>query len=369
MRSKVTSIDPMSVLNSLANTVFVLDQDIVIQDVNASAEALFSSSAPHMRGRKLSEFLPTDSPIFTLVAQVQDGGSGVSEHGVLLDTPRTGNRTVSIDVSPLTDRPDWVVVSLQEHTIALKIGEQLSHRHTTRSMTAMGAMLAHEIKNPLSGIRGAAQLLETGVSEDDKPLTTLICDETDRIVALVDRMEIFSDQNPAEFSAVNIHQVLEHVRMLAENGFAKEINLVEAYDPSLPSVLGSRDQLIQVFLNLVKNAAEAIEAFTDSGRREISFSTSYRHGVRILVPGTQERVELPLMITITDNGGGIPEDLREHLFDPFVTTKPNGSGLGLALVGKIINDHGGIIEFDSAPGQTTFRIMLPIAKNKGPNNE
>ncbi|MEQ9448151.1 MAG: ATP-binding protein, partial [Rhodospirillaceae bacterium] len=271
-------------------------------------------------------------------------------------TPKTGIRTITVHASPMVDTPGWVVVSLLEQTRALKIGQQLEHRNSARSVTAMAALLAHEVKNPLSGIRGAAQLLGQGAGEEDRKLTQLICDEADRIVALVNRMEVFSDDRPLERAPVNIHVVLERVRRLAENGFAKSVKFVERYDPSLPPVAGNMDQLVQVFLNLVKNAAEAVP---EKGG-EIQLSTAYQPGVRVAVQGGTERVQLPLVVTVQDNGSGIPEDLWPHLFDPFVTTKPKGSGLGLALVAKIISDHGGVIEFESQNARTAFRVMLPI---------
>jgi two-component system nitrogen regulation sensor histidine kinase GlnL len=234
----------------------------------------------------------------------------------------------------------------------------MNNRDAARSVTAMAALLAHEVKNPLSGIRGAAQLLENGLPEEDRQLVRLIIDETDRIVALVDRMEVFSDNRPLQREPVNIHRVLEHVRMVAENGFAKHVRFVETYDPSLPPVLGNRDQLIQVLLNLVKNAAEAVP----NPGGEIILSTAYQHGLRLRVPGGTV-TDLPLVISVRDNGAdGIPDDLKGNLFDPFVSTKPKGSGLGLPLAAKIINDHGGIIEFDSQPGRTVFSIILPMAK-------
>jgi len=222
-------------------------------------------------------------------------------------------------------------------------------------------MLAHEVKNPLSGIRGAAQLLEQDADPAGRELTQLICDETDRIVALVDRMEAFSDHRPLERDAVNIHEVLERVRKAAQSGFARHIRIVEVYDPSLPPVHGNFDLLVQVFLNLVKNAAEALP----NADGEITLTTAYRHGLRLTRPSGEGRQHLPLMVAVTDNGGGIPEDLRPHLFDPFVSTKRNGTGLGLALVAKVIGDHGGVIEFESQPRRTVFRVFLPVVAQDG----
>jgi two-component system nitrogen regulation sensor histidine kinase GlnL len=295
----------------------------------------------------------------SLVKSVREKGGSVSEYRVDLGSPRIGvDRVVDIFVSASPDDEDAVIIMLQEKTIAEKMDRQLTHRSAARSISAMGSMLAHEIKNPLSGIRGAAQLLETSVGDEDRSLTQLICDETDRIVKLVDRFEDFADGRPVEREPVNIHSVLEHVKRLAGSGFARDIRFIEHYDPSLPLLFGNRDQLVQVFLNLVKNASEAIGPDTIDG--EIGLTTAFRPGIRMLVPGNQTRVALPLEIAIRDNGPGVPEDMMRSLFDPFVTTKPSGSGLGLALVSKIIGDHGGIVECDSLPRRTSFRVLMPM---------
>jgi len=344
-----------AILNALTAAVVVVDAGGTIEHVNLAGEQFLKGSASHLIGLPITDLIPSDSPLMGLIAQVQNDVTPVSEYGVVLETPRIGKYYVNIHASPLPDVQGSVVLAFQERSIADTIDRQLTHRGAARSVSAMAAMLAHEVKNPLSGIRGAAQLLEQGANAEDRELTRLIRDESDRIVALVDRMGLFTDNGPLHRSAVNIHQVLDRVRKLAENGFARHVRFVENYDPSLPPVLGDHDQLVQVFLNLVKNAAEA----TGEGG-EIVFTTAYRHGVRFAVPGSDSRVHLPLMVSIQDNGGGIPEDLMAHLFDPFVTTKPKGSGLGLAMVAKIVGDHGGIIECAGHANRTVFSIMLPM---------
>ena len=351
--------DSATVLGALGAAVLAVDKANLIRYANGAAEQLFACGAAYLYGHPATDFLPPDSPVLSLVSQARDGNISVAEHGVSLDTPRTGHRTVTVQVSPIVETPGAVVISLHEQSIALKIGGQLTSRSAARSVTAMASILAHEVKNPLSGIRGAAQLLEQNANEDDRVLTRLICDEADRIVALVDRMEAFSDNPTVERGAVNSHRVLEPVRRIAEAGFARSIRIIENYDPSLPPVLGDRDQLIQVFLNLVKNAAEAVPE--DGG--EIVVSTGYQHGIRLALPGSETRRHLPLVVSIQDNGPGIPEDLKPNLFDAFVTTKTTGTGLGLALVAKIIGDHGGVIEFDSVPRRTVFRVMLPMVQD------
>ncbi len=354
------SVDTESILGALECSIVAVDADGSVSFVNDSAQRFFAASASQLCGNPIDNLVPRDSPIIALIRQAQRRGVGVSEYGLVLDTPRTRTQLVNVQVSPLNDRPGSVVVAIFERNIADKIDRQLNHRNAARSVSAMAAMLAHEVKNPLSGIRGAAQLLEGSVDGEDVNLTRLICDETDRICALVDRMDVFSDQRPLERGAVNIHVVLERVKRLAQNGFAKHVTIIENYDPSLPSVDGNRDQLVQIFLNLVKNAAEA--APIKGG--EIVLTTSYQHGVRFAIPGSTALTQLPLVVSIQDNGPGIPEGLQNHLFDAFVTTKAKGSGLGLALVAKMVDDHGGIIEFDSQPGRTAFRVMLPMARGE-----
>jgi len=352
-----------AILHALPHPVIMVSRDGRIADANVAAEAFFEASIPMLRRHKLSDLVPFGSPLLALVDQVRERGAAVNEYKVDLATPRNpGERLVDLHVAPLSEYPGHVVVMLQERTIADKMDRQLTHRGAARSVIALASMLAHEIKNPLSGIRGAAQLLEQSAAADDRPLTRLICDETDRIVKLVDRMEVFGDKRPVEREPVNIHVVLDHVKRLAQSGFARHIKFVEDYDPSLPPILANRDQLVQVLLNLVKNATEAMG---EAGDGEIQLTTAFRPGVRLSVPGSNTRVSLPLEFCVKDNGPGVPGDLMPHLFDPFVTSKPSGSGLGLALVAKIVGDHGGIIECESQPRRTTFRVLMPIFVGEG----
>jgi two-component system nitrogen regulation sensor histidine kinase GlnL len=237
----------------------------------------------------------------------------------------------------------------------------------------MAAVLAHEIKNPLAGIRGAAQILEEAVGPEDRVLAELIRNEADRIRALIDRMEAFGDPMALSRTPVNIHEVLDRVKLVAETSFGRRLRIVENFDPSLPPVWGDRDNLIQAFMNIMRNAADA--APPDNG--EIVLSTAYRPGVRIATGGSpsgqgpKQRLSLPLEVTVRDNGSGISADLLPYIFDPFITTKSHGVGLGLPLVAKIIADHGGVIECESQSRRTLFRVLLPVAsvENISPRNE
>jgi two-component system nitrogen regulation sensor histidine kinase GlnL len=359
----VALIPAEALLTALPHPVLVIGDGLRIEYVNTAGEDFFQMSAAVLCKRKLGDVVAFGSPLIALVEQVQQNETQVNEYGVDLGSYRfDAPKLVDLYGAPVPEAPGRVLVMLQQRSMAQMIERQLTHRGAARSVSALAAVLAHEIKNPLSGIRGAAQLIESERPDSDRTLTQLICAESDRICKLVDRMEIFGDERPLQREAVNIHDVLDHVKQIAANGFARQIKIIEHYDPSLPPVPGSRDKLIQVFLNLVKNAAEAIGEERPDG--QIILTTSFRPGVRLSVPGSQARVSLPLEIAVEDNGGGVPTELMPHLFDPFVTTKPSGTGLGLALVAKIIGDHGGIIECDSRPRQTVFRALMPMADSE-----
>lgn len=350
-------------LSVLPHPILVLGDDDRVLYANAAAETFFSLSQGVLKRQTLPDIIAFSSPLSALVGQVRRTGATVNEYGIDVGLPRSGvQKLVDVFAGAMPDHAGLIVLMLQQRSMAQMIERQLTHRAAARSVSGLAAVLAHEIKNPLSGIRGAAQLLEPGLKDDDRALTQLICTETDRIRNLVDRMEVFGDERPVGEESVNIHQVLDHVMRLAQTGFAEGIKFSVDYDPSLPPLAGNRDKLIQAFLNLVKNAAEAIQEGRDAGR--ITLRTAFRPGMRLGMPGSGARVSLPLMIEVEDTGPGVPESLKPHLFDPFVTTKRTGTGLGLALVAKIIGDHGGVIECESVPKQTVFRVLLPLQEQR-----
>jgi len=345
------------ILDVMPYPVLMLDKDNVILYANLASEGFFHASTSLLCGDTVDKILPFGTPALDMLERVRLRFAPIQEYKVDLSSPRIGQEAVvDIFATPMIEEPGHVIIIFQKRAMADKIDRQLTHRGAARTVTGLASMLAHEIKNPLSGIRGAAQLLETSVESDDRSLTQLITRETDRIVKLVDRMEVFSDERPPERDPVNIHSVLDHVRNLALNGFGRGVEFIEKYDPSLPPVYANRDQLVQVFVNLVKNACEAMDGMDN---RKITISTAFRSGIKLSTPGSEERISLPLEFIIADNGEGIAQSLIDHVFEPFITTKSKGTGLGLALVSKIVGDHGGVIEIESDGNGTIVRILMP----------
>lgn len=343
------------VLASLPHSVLVIAPDDRIAYANDAAELLLGIGRTALARRKLSELIGPTSPVLELIENVRATRSSVSQY--LVSWPNLIDRTArDVDIDASLDGSGRVVLMVQTRSLTEKIDRQLSHRGAARSVTGLARMLAHEIKNPLSGIRGAAQLLERNIEDSDRELTTLIRTETDRIVKLVNSMEVFSDERPIERVATNIHSVLDHVLGIARNGFASNVRVVEDYDPSLPELFANVDQMVQVFLNLVKNASEAV---TKAKEPTIIVRTAFRSGIRMTRQGSDGTMSLPLEISVSDNGPGIASEIRDHLFEPFVTTKRNGTGLGLPLVAKIIRDHGGVVDFASNERGTTFKVLMP----------
>jgi two-component system nitrogen regulation sensor histidine kinase GlnL len=322
---------------------------------NEAAEALFGQGLGLLTRGRLRDALPHGSTLVNLLERAVHEGGPVRERG--LEINLFGQAPFEADGAAAPLGEGMVLLSL--HVRSTPLSDRTGDGAGLRSVMGLGRMLAHEIKNPLAGIRGAAQLLKTGAKAEDAPLAQLIVDETDRVRRLVDRMEAFSDDAPPHRDPINIHEVLNRVHALAANGVADGLTLKEAFDPSLPPVYGDEDQLIQVFLNLVKNAAEAAHSRGD-GRGEVTITTGFRHGVRVRSASGQHYRGAPVEVRIIDNGPGVPAHLREHMFEPFVTSKSFGAGLGLALCAKLVSAHGGLIDFESEPGRTVFRILLPI---------
>ncbi|MDO6413106.1 ATP-binding protein [Sphingomonas sp. BIUV-7] len=340
-------------LAALPTPLFAIDADGVIHELNNAAESLLNLSRAAIVGMTIFEVmghtlnsLPNETMVTAYDQEIVLPGGRAQQADLL--------------VSPWPERAGWRVITLHLHPAAGPIARRSAREGGSRTAAGAAAMLAHEIKNPLSGIRGAAQLLETGADDDARPLTRLIREEVDRVAALIDRMENFTDTRPLDCGPQNIHAILEHARAVAVQGMPTTIHVREIYDPSLPAVLGHRDSLVQILINLIKNAAEALGPLGGT----ITLTTAYRHGIRMLTDHGYGRRELPIEVCVVDDGPGPPADIAEHLFDPFVTSKPTGRGLGLALVQKLIVDQGGMVEYarEGRPERTVFRLLLPRAE-------
>jgi two-component system nitrogen regulation sensor histidine kinase GlnL len=340
----------------------VFNVDGALTAVNEAAEALFGQGLALLARGRFRGALPPESPLVRLFERALREEVRVREHGIEIGL--FGQPAFLADGSATPMGDGSVLLTLHPKGGAMGL-ERAADPAGLKSVVGLGQMLAHEIKNPLAGIRGAAQLLKAGAAAEDQPLAQLIVDETERIRRLVDRMEAFSDESKTLREPVNIHAVLDRVRALVVNGVADGLLLRENFDPSLPPVSGDEDQLIQIFLNLVKNAAEAAHARRD-GRGELVMTTAWRPGVRVRDETGQPRKAAPIEIRIQDNGPGVSASIRDHLFQPFVTSKSGGAGLGLPLVAKLVGAHGGLIDFESEPGRTVFRVLLPVASESAP---
>lgn len=328
-----------------------------VVSANSASQDLFSSSDKVLKRSNLFEIVKPSAVIKSLIERAIDTGVSASALEVNLLGPNLVELEADIMVSPTNVDGQLSLIFWPRNT-ASGLNSQRNANEKDKSFGQIGRALAHEVKNPLAGIRGAAQLLMLDANENQKPLAKLIIEETDRVHRLMDRVESLGLDTKVPLKPLNIHSILERVVQLAENGFAADLNISRQFDVSLPNIMGEPDRLTQIFLNLAKNAAEAAKEKGSAG--QIIFSTAYRHGQK-LRRGEGESSLLPIEIAISDNGFGISDELRNFVFDPFVTTKAEGSGLGLALVRKMVAAHNGVVEFESQPGRTIFKVRLPRA--------
>ena len=360
LSSPVPRSAPPGLIEQLPLPVAVFDAADRFTYASPAAEEFFQTSLLRLTGKRLDAYIPGDHPLLALMSQVRRTGRSSNLIGLEIASPRIGeHRDVEVQASRFGDGDGSVLVTLQERTTSRLLERQMGHRSAGRSVSGLAGVIAHEIRNPLAGIRGAAQLLESNVDSDGRALTQLICSEIDRVAGLLDRMLAFGDAPVRPGEAVNIHKVLDHVRRLSEAASANPPRFSLEFDPSLPPVLGNRDRLVQALLNLVKNAVEASASQGETA--QVWLRTKFQAGVAVTNPANGQRVSLPLVISVEDNGPGVAEDMAHSLFEPFVTNKPAGSGLGLALSARIAGEHGGLIETDRVRGRTIFRLMLPMA--------
>ncbi|MBY6114700.1 PAS domain-containing sensor histidine kinase [Mameliella alba] len=347
----------LNIWSSLPVPAILIDEHDRIGDLNPAAEGFMNNSAKWLVEQPIWDRLAVDAPLEESFARARAQGTPLFVNDVDVGTGSRPPLVCNLQIAPLSGKPGWMVMLISPRELAGRMTQSHSVKSAAKSAIGMAEMLAHEIKNPLAGITGAAQLLSMSLGPEDLEFTDLIVAETRRIVKLLEQVEQFGNLSAPEVREVNIHDVLDRARRSSLLGFGAHMKIVEDYDPSLPMALGDPDQLLQVVLNLIKNASEAADA-KEGGT--IRLHTFYEHSFRLRRADGSGQT-LPLQVEIIDDGPGLPPDIKGDIFDPFVSGKENGTGLGLALVSKIISDHDGWISVDSVPGKTVFRISLPRA--------
>ena len=351
-----SDVTESQIFAALPNPVFVLDRENRFIYLNQAAEIFFQSSRMMLLGTQLTSIMPLDSNFLSMVSRARAQSISVGDQGVELAGSKIGLKLINVQITPFGDRKPRLLITIQERALAERLRGQSLFRGAARSIAAMAALLAHEVKNPLAGIKGAAQLLEADLDAECKSLTRMIVKESDRVAALLDRMEGFAGGASLVLAPVNIYEILGHCLNVAQASCGAHMKIKRSYDPSLPLVNGHRDLLIQAFINIIKNAYEANEL-----NSEITIKTSYSQGRRLTFAAVNGGGYAPVQVEVIDNGRGISEELRDHIFDPFVSGRSGGSGLGLTMVASVIADHGAMIDVESVPGQTVFRMNFPVA--------
>lgn len=344
-----------NIWNSMPIPAFLVNPEDQIEDVNLSAEQFLNVSARSLLGAPIFDRLMIDAPIDDAFRRVRRDQSSLSINDVDVGAGNRKPEVCNVQVAPMIGMPGHVLILMEPRQLAGRLGRAVSAKSAAKSAIGMAEMLAHEIKNPLAGITGAAQLLSMNLTGEDLEMTDLIVAEARRILALLEQVEQFGNLRPPERKEWNVHDLLDRARKTAAIGIAANMKFEEEYDPSLPPTFVDGDQMLQVFQNLLKNAAEA----AGSKGGTIRIRTFYDLALRLRrASGT---ASVPLQVEIIDDGPGISPEIAPEIFEPFVSGRENGTGLGLALVTKIISDHEGWISLDSVPGRTVFRISLPVA--------
>jgi len=339
---------------SLPVPAFLIDRDNMIADVNSAGEGFMNASAKSVTGQPVWEQISVETPIEQAFDRARANGTPLFVNDVDVGSGRRAPLQCALQIAPLIGEPGCMILLITPRELAGRMTQSHSVKSAAQSAIGMAEMLAHEIKNPLAGITGAAQLLSMNLPPDDLELTDLIVAESRRIVKLLEQVEQFGNLSAPDLKPVNIHDVLDRARRSALLGFGAHMKIIEDYDPSLPLAHGDPDQLLQVVLNLLKNASEA----ADTGGGTIRIRTYFEHSFSLRRSDGSGQ-SLPLQIEIIDDGPGLPAEIRDDVFDPFVSGRENGTGLGLALVSKIMSDHDGWISVTSVPGRTVFRLSLP----------
>ena len=349
------------ILNELRTPVILVNNLNVVTYTNEIGEEFFGISSSILIGKKINELIPTDSPILNLIERVRNSKIGITEESLDFSNLYFPNRKVRVHVVPLSIDTNKVIIQISQLALSEMYQSQRINSKISKSFSSMIDMLMHELKNPLAGIKGASQLIETDIKNDANllELTNLISVECDRVEGLLNRMEQISNNNvKLDYESINIHEILNHCKRVAENSFGNEISFINEFDPSLPRLFANKNLLIQILINLLKNAAEASQK-----NGIIKIKTSFN--ANKITSFGQEDIPtlLPLQIEIIDFGVGIPSNLLTNIFDPFVSSKKEGKGLGLSIVASGLEEMGAVIDVSSNPGFTNFCINFPLKKS------
>tara|TARA_X000000950_G_scaffold49786_1_gene58442 strand:- start:570 stop:1631 length:1062 start_codon:yes stop_codon:yes gene_type:complete len=349
-----------NILNELRTPVFLINKSNSITYVNEIGEEFFGISSSILVKKKIYDLIPNDSPILNLIERVRNNKIGITEESLDFSNINYPNRKVRVHVVPLSFDSSKIIVQISQLAMSEMFQSQRMHSKISKSFSSMIDMLMHELKNPLAGIKGASQLIETDLKDNFNllELTKLISIECDRIEDLLNRMEQISTNNiKLDYESLNIHEILNHCKRVAENSFGSKINFINEYDPSLPRLFANKNLLIQIIINLLKNATEASQ-----NKGKIKIKTSFNSN-KITSFGKEDiPIQLPLQIEIIDFGIGIPNNLLSSIFDPFVSSKKEGKGLGLSIVASGVEEMGAVIDVSSNPGLTNFCMNFPLKK-------